>query len=122
MKKLIILILIPILAGCATVSIEDIPVVIADYTYESEIDPVEFIDWRVVNYFFCPDGHMHILYRNPDNTAKIQKVDVGYISSKDTMGMIIAMYTYLVDDKPHMFLYDPTKRRFRRLADKEGGI
>lgn len=94
------------------------------YTYDGDIDPVEFYGWTPIKGWTCEKGHFHIVLTNPDKDAEISMVETINISGKGQAWIIVA-YRYLKGRVIHGFSFNPRTLNFDRwdtITDKSGGI
>lgn len=85
---------------------------VADFTWEGELDPDDFDDWKVIKATeFDARGILWVFWRNPDTDSPI-KVVVGEIYFDETL----IMYRYFKRGEPHMFYLDKQKNRYVRYS------
>jgi len=114
MKRLLVILLAILLIGC----LEERPQIIAEveYTYDSEIDPIVFMEWEMADKQFIPPSIIFITMINPDKEAEIKEVVTMHVTDGD--GLILMGYSYLKGDEEFIFVLDWENNHYYRYVEQ----
>jgi len=69
------------------------------YKYEGSIDPKEFYNWKFIDKYACPSGHLHVGLENPDITGHYSVVELMIVHDSSSGKSILVAYRILYTDK-----------------------
>jgi len=128
MKKLVLVLMALIFSlsifNCSSIQTKPTEQV-KEYTYDGEIDPVEFYTWDIVMSWNCEKGHMHILLSNPDKDSDILAAETMNIPDGNEKMSIVA-YRYLKGNVMYFFSFNEETYNYDQWepkpTDKSKGI
>ena len=84
------------------------------FTWEGELDPDEFDNWKIVKISPTPRGFIWVFIRNPDQESPIKIV--AQIATPD---FTLIGYRYLKDGEPYVYGFDPEQDKYVRIELSE---
>ena len=92
------------------------------YTYEGELDPQVFFDWKwnapiISPYLGLP--FLQVIAQNPDQTSPIKVVKLTTLPLNPHSGYIIISYIYEKGGITYGYVFDPKQERYIQIFPKK---
>ena len=79
------------------------------FTWEGELNPNEFDNWKLVSVQPTPQGYFWVFIENPDQTSAIDVV----VMEVDLNSMLRS-YRYFKYGEPHIYIFDNDQQKYVR--------
>lgn len=88
------------------------------FTWEGELDPNAFDNWKLLSIHPNSDGLLWIFIRNPDKTSPID-----IVAMETDVNFTLLKYRYFKYGEPYGYVFDREKDKYVRhyFTDKEKG-
>ena len=115
MKKLLALLLIGLLIGCASnITLPDTVLSDYQYTYDGDVDPVVFLNTWICDResYQYKEGYYLFLFENPED-GEIRRIEAIFITDGNYMHLV--GYKYTKDNFIHLFVLNPETNHFEHV-------
>lgn len=80
---------------------------LTEFTWEGELNPNEFDDWKLLSVRPVPQGYFWVFIENPDQTSAIDVVVLEVDLNSNVLG-----YRYFKDGEPYLYVFDVNKGKY----------
>ena len=85
------------------------------FTWEGELDPNEFDNWKIVGTQPTPKGNIWVFMKNPDLVSPIKIVSIAVDRDKNVLS-----YCYFKNGNPYSYFFDSGENKYKQHHFTQG--